>query len=91
MSTAQQEFPSVEQCQHAAEQGAVEAQYNLGLMYATGLGVARDYVLAHKWFSIAAVHGSPEAHVDRTELALDMTSEEIAEAQRLAREWTTTH
>ena len=78
-------------CQHAAEQGRVEAQYNLGLMYATGLGVVRDYVLAHKWFNIAAVHGSPEARVDRSELALDMTSEEIAEAQRLAREWTTTH
>ena len=78
-------------CQHAAEKGLVEAQYNLGLMYATGLGVARDYVLAHKWFNIAAVQGSPEARVDRSELALDMTSEEIAEAQRLAREWTTTH
>ncbi len=59
--------------------------------YSSGLGVVRDYVLAHKWFNIAAVHGSPEARVDRSELALDMTSEEIAEAQRLAREWTTTH
>ena len=78
-------------CQHAAEQGLVEAQYNLGLMYATGHGVVRDYVLTHKWFNIAAVQGNPEARVDRSELALDMTSEEIAEAQRLAREWTTTH
>ena len=42
MPASQQEIGSVKHCQHAAEKGLVEAQYNLGLMYATGLGVARD-------------------------------------------------
>ncbi len=37
MPASQQENASVRHCQHAAEQGRVEAQYNLGLMYATGL------------------------------------------------------
>jgi TPR repeat protein len=31
----------------AAEQGLSEAQYNLGVMYANGEGVAQDYAAAH--------------------------------------------
>jgi TPR repeat protein len=32
-----------------AEQGNASAQYNLGIMYANGQGVPKDYVLAAKW------------------------------------------
>ncbi len=42
----------------AAEQGQVDAQYNLGVMYALGMGVPQDYVQAHMWFNLAAA-GSP--------------------------------
>ena len=48
-------------------------------------------VLAHKWFNLAAVRGSTEARANRGELALDMTPDEIAAAQRLAREWQRAH
>jgi hypothetical protein len=44
-------------------------------------------VLAHKWFNLAAMAGSSEAKEVRRELARDMTAGEIAEAQRLARQW----
>ncbi len=38
----------------AAEQGYVEAQFNLGMMYADGQGVAEDYAEAIKWLKLAA-------------------------------------
>ena len=38
----------------AAEQGDVEAQVNIGIMYFEGRGVVQDYVQAHKWTNLAA-------------------------------------
>jgi len=37
-----------------AEQGNVEAQYNLGVIYAEGRGVAKDETEAVSWFRKAA-------------------------------------
>lgn len=74
-----------------AEAGTPEALYDLGLLYSVGQGVERDYVAAHKWFNLAAVRGVKRAQVDRAEIAQDMDSLEIAEAQRQAREWLACH
>jgi TPR repeat protein len=71
----------------AAEQGYATAQSNLGVMYATGSGVPQDDVLAHMWFNLAAAQGHANAKKGRDIVAKLMTSEQIAEAQRLAREW----
>jgi TPR repeat protein len=40
-----------------AEQGDAAAQYNVGICYKRGLGVAADQVEAVKWFLQAAEHG----------------------------------
>ena len=40
-----------------AEQGNAMAQYNLGVLYATGQGVKRDYREAAKWYRRAAAQG----------------------------------
>ncbi|HKR87176.1 MAG TPA: sel1 repeat family protein [Phenylobacterium sp.] len=62
--------------------------FRLGLLYSTGQGGAPlDYVSAHMLFNLAAMRGSVEAKVYRKELAGEMASEEVAEAQRQAREW----
>jgi TPR repeat protein len=75
-----------------AEAGESVAQLKLGLLYSTGQkGVPLDYVTAHKWLNLAAVRGSGEAKLLRTELAGVMSREEISEAQRQAREWVSTH
>ncbi len=78
----------------AAEQGNAAAQSNLGVMYAEAQGVPQDYVQAHMWFNLAASRFSaPEAEkrdqaVENRDLAASkMTSAQLAEAQRLAREW----
>jgi TPR repeat protein len=70
-----------------AEQGDAEAQYKLGTMYDIGHGVPQDYVEAHKWYSLAAAAGEPSATFFRDDTAKSMTPAQIAEAQRLAREW----
>lgn len=62
--------------------------FRLGLLYSTGQGGAPlDYVSAHMLFNLAAMRGSVEAKIYRKELADEMASDEIAEAQRQAREW----
>ena len=40
-----------------AEKGDARAQYNLGLLYASGLGVTHDYQAALKWHRMAAAQG----------------------------------
>ncbi|HEX3809663.1 MAG TPA: hypothetical protein VH000_13105 [Rhizomicrobium sp.] len=70
-----------------AKQGRADALYNLGLAYSTGQGVGVDFVTAHKWFNLAAMKGSDEAKTWRAQLAGEMNNSQIAEAQRLAREW----
>ncbi len=75
----------------AADQGNAGAQTNLGLMYENGEGVPQDYVEAHKWLNIVGTKKSvPDSELmrkARDTLASKMTPAQIAEAQRLAREW----
>ncbi len=71
----------------AAEQGYLLAQSALAWMYLRGDGVPQDYVLAHMWFSLAAAQGSNSAKEQRDIVADRMTPDQIAEAQRMAREW----
>ena len=44
-----------------AEQGDASAQFNLGLAYEDGLGVAKDQVEAAKWYRKAAEQGHAKA------------------------------
>jgi uncharacterized protein len=78
----------------AAGKGNAKAQFNIGELYASGKGVPQDYVLAYMWFTLAASHYPASEIADRNnvakkinEIALKMVPEEIAEAQRMAREW----
>lgn len=80
-SAAYQEFTLL------ANQGDADAQFVLGDMYAQGQGTSRDVIQAHKWYSLAVRSGAPGAAKVRDELAKTMTSQQIGEAERLAREW----
>jgi uncharacterized protein len=76
----------------AAAQGDADAQFNLGVMYSYGHGIPQDYVQAHKWFNLAATNSTTAPDRDkaveaRDALATLMTPAQIAEAQKLAREW----
>jgi len=64
-----------------------EELYRVGLIYSTGIGAAEDIVAAHKWFNLAAARGNEDAKQARQDMADQMTTEEIALAQKAAREW----
>ena len=78
---------SVEKVELASLTVARDALFELGMLYATGRDVAADLVVAHKWFNLSASRGNPAALAYRVELAREMSCEQIAEAQKLAREW----
>ena len=62
--------------------------FRMGLLYSTGQGGAPlDYVSAHMLFNLAAMRGSVEAKIYRKELSQEMAMDDVAEAQRQAREW----
>ncbi len=70
----------------AAQQGYARAQYNLGNMYSNGQGVVQDYVKAHSWYNLSAIKGDADAVKNRDIVAKRMTSQQIAEAQKMARD-----
>ncbi|HVV28997.1 MAG TPA: hypothetical protein VHC40_13625 [Rhizomicrobium sp.] len=78
---------SLAQYERDAKEGRADALYNLGLAYSTGQGVGVDLVVAHKWFNLAAVRGIEAAKSWRNQLAGEMSAGQVAQAQRLAREW----
>jgi len=51
----------IEQYRKDAEQGDVQAQFNLGRMYKEGRGVEQDYKEAVKWYRKAAEQGDAQA------------------------------
>lgn len=59
----------------------------MGLIYSTGLGVEEDFVEAHKWFNLAALKGNEDAKLYRKDISEQMSSTEVAEAQKSARMW----
>ncbi len=77
-------LPSLKQMALA---GDVQAQYTLGVLYASGktAQVPRDMAEAHRWFLLAAQHGLPLAQV-RTGLAYAQ-GEGVARNDTAAFEW----
>jgi len=64
-------------------------------MYDTGRGVPQDDVQAHMWYNLAASRSTGEQRESAVEardrVAGQMLPHEIAEAQRLARDWDAAH
>jgi hypothetical protein len=82
----------------AAQFEAAQSELSAEEMYRMGLEASTinddgdvDLVTAHMWFNLAAMYGNIEARAYRAELSKEMAQEEIAEAQRLAREYLATH
>ena len=76
----------------APETGITEAATadelcKVGLAYCTGVGVDADMVAAHKWFNLAMLKGSEEAKEYRQQMADLLSSDEIKQALKSARDW----
>ena len=53
----------------AAEHGVTDSQFNLGILYARGLGVDQSLAESYKWFALAALGGDQDAGKKRDEVA----------------------
>jgi uncharacterized protein len=71
----------------AAVRGGTFAQISLAFLYERGEGVRQDFALANMWLNLAAAQGQPVAKIELDRLASKMTSGQVAEAQRVARDW----
>jgi TPR repeat protein len=78
----------------AADQGEAKALSALGVMYQDGQAVPQNYVQAYMWYNLAVSRFSTSDNENRdfainlrNGLVAKMTSAQIAEAQKLAREW----
>ena len=70
----------------AAEHGNRDAPNNIGVLYMIGLGTIRNFAEAHKWFTIAGARDI-EAKSNKEFTEKKLTPEQIAESERLAKEW----
>jgi uncharacterized protein len=74
-------------CGLAADQGHGRAMFILGRLYHTAHGVPHDLVRAHMWYNLATADGYDDGKKWRDRLADEMSPSQVAEAQKLAREW----
>lgn len=74
----------------AADQGNAEAQHNLAWMYAKGTVVPRDYATAYMWMNLAAAQND-EAKKGLDVFERSVTLDQVAEGQKMTREWMATH
>ena len=77
--------------QLAADGGDMAGQIGLSDKYFHGEGVPEDYVLSYMWINLAAAQGSEGSQGLKDFLEEQMTREQIAEAQRMSREWLEAH
>src|SRR5207237_478277 len=82
---AKDDAEAVKWYRKAAEQNFAQAQISLALSYALGQGVAKDYVESYKWTLLAASQGDKDAKETMTILENNMSREQIAEGQKVAR------
>ncbi|MCZ6719489.1 MAG: tetratricopeptide repeat protein [Gammaproteobacteria bacterium] len=75
----------------AASMGHRTAPAALATMYRYGEGIERDMVRAYMWYFLVASRYQDTAATSRDFIAKEMTPTQIAEAERLAREWLKTH
>ena len=84
---AKDEIEAAKLFRKAAEQNLPDAQCNLGVSYAYGLGVPKDYAEGYKWILLAAAKNSEHAKKFMPVLENMISPEQIAEGQKLAREF----
>jgi TPR repeat protein len=82
---AKDEVEAVKWWRKAAQQNFAAAQRSLGLAYVLGNGVAKDHVEGYTWVLLAAGQGEEGAKRIMGTVESWMTREQIAEGQKLAR------
>ena len=64
-----------------------QVQFNVGKMFASGVGVPRDEVSAYAWFLLAQAAGDVRAETELARLSASMTAQETTAARQRAAVW----
>ena len=70
-----------------ANYGVKDSQYNLGVVYARGIGTKENLPEAYKWFAIAAAAGDKDAAGRRDEVAALLNQDQLALARAAVKAW----
>src|SRR5262249_32953326 len=65
----------------AADRGVSDSQFNLGILYARGIGVDQNLAESYKWFSLAAAQGDADAGHKRDDIAKRLDAQSLAAAK----------
>ena len=65
----------------AAERGIADSQFNLGILYARGIGVEQNLAESFKWFSLAAAQGDADSGRKRDDIAKRLDAQSLAAAK----------
>ena len=71
----------------AAKNGHDNSAYSLAKMYQEGDLIDSDLVQAHAWAAQSEINGHPEGASLKSEIAQDLSEEEISQARRLFAAW----
>jgi hypothetical protein len=72
----------------AADQGYVQAEYNLGVMYDEGIGVEQSHEAGYFWLTLAAATSGKRDYADRRDLAgTTLTLAQTDELKKRAANW----
>lgn len=69
----------------SAAHGLSDSQYNLAMLYESGLGVPRDLKEAYKWLVLAAASGDKESQKRRDALKAKLSAADRSSAETLAK------
>ena len=70
-----------------AERGDATAQYNLGLLYGNGQGVAKNYEEAYFWFVLASAYGVQAGDLGREVTHNFLNPDQIIAIRKRVSEW----
>ncbi|GAA3842593.1 hypothetical protein AFIC_002958 [[Pseudomonas] carboxydohydrogena] len=68
----------------AAAHGVADSQFNLGILYARGIGVEQNLAESYKWFSLAAAQGDTDSAHKRDDIAKRLDPASLAKAKLAA-------
>jgi len=64
-----------------------DSQFNLGMLYARGLGVPQDFQQSFKWFSLAARNGDADAGKARDDIVKSLSAEAVSRVTEELQTW----
>ena len=72
----------------AAGHGLRDSQYNLGVLYARGLGVPQNLAESFRWFALAANQGDGDAAKKRDDVAARLDQQTLVATRLAVQTWT---